>query len=613
VVAGNRARFCGRRARHAVDAVRAWWLPRRLHVAGLPVRARRLTVVSLALTAASGALVVAVGAGWDLPGGTMEAAAGGSAPRAVVPWACTAYGVVAVTLVVSANGGAWKHPQAVRASVALVGGALAAETITYGWIAEGGGGSTAAARLFAWIALVSAGSIAVLPQRLAARHPLHAAWPAAAPFAVALGVWATASRAPVVALPHGLVLSQQDVFAQGVILVIGATAGAVGILVLWALVSSARQARDMGEGIAAIARHIPWLFGFLLGAKVVWLLAAYLGVGGWDPGAFGPEGPAGWLLASLAALWCGAWLWKRDSAVPGDAAVDRVMRWFGIGFAAVFVLVVVLGLTAAVCSVVEDTWAVERLNSAIDWLLGSDPPVAYWGIVATVAAGPVVMPTLRRRGKTSAWTVAALTVAWAAPRAAELAGRILELDPPLVAPRLASLDTAITVVLVWFAARWWVGRRDGPSQEVLLLVLVVSTLAAHPFRLLPAGWRTGGLFYLLIVYPPVYRFLFDAGSLNDSAARGHPERVVRETAFAAALLATTSMLIGMGVVGPGSESLERAVLGQVGRVYLLVPAAALAVAGVVAAGAGGPRPHGPSTRRDLWAAVARRIGRAPGR
>jgi hypothetical protein len=497
--------------------------------------------------------------------------------------------------------------------VGLTGAAVAAETVAYGWIAEGGGDSTTLARLVAWFALGAAATVALLPQRIAEKHPHRTASLAAVPFGATLIVWATASGAPSVGLPHDLTLSPRDVFAQGVVFAIGATAGAIGILVLWSLVASARQARDMGEGLAAIGRHVPWLFGLLLGAKVVWLIAAQSGVAGWEPPGFGGEGPVGWMLAGLLALWWGRWLGRRGAGAPDRESTDEVLRWFGIGFAAVFILAVVFGLVAAALSVLPVTWPVEGLNEWIGWLVGPDPPVVYWGIVATVAVGLAALSALRRRLIRPVWWAAAMAAVWMAPRALELAARIVELDPPLLAPNLATVDTAMTVVVVWLAIGWWTGRQLEPGPGTLMLVLVVSTLVAHPFRILPSAWRTGGLFYLLVLYPVVYGFVFDAATLNESIRRGRPEKAVRETSVAATLLTTTSMLIGMGITGPATESLERLVLGQAGRAYLLVPAAALAVAAFVAGAKAPPRPDSVrerrSTHREAWAALARTLAR----
>jgi len=169
-------------------------------------------------------------------------------------------------------------------------------------------------------------------------------------------------------------------------------------------------------------------------------------------------------------------------------------------------------------------------------------------------------------------------------------------------PSLTTMDTPITALVAL--------RQRTVAPWALSLVLVASTLVAHPGSLLPSAWKTGFLFHLLLVYAPAYRFLFDAESINTSSDRAG--KVVRSTLLAATLLAVNAMLVLLGTVAPSAGNPEQAVIRAVGGTHLLLPVAALAVAAVVAAGT--PAPEGPvGNRMRLWARIADRVARRRGR
>ncbi|MBU1492882.1 MAG: hypothetical protein KKE89_03435 [Actinobacteria bacterium] len=566
----------------AAEAFVSWWRERRLRLGDLPPRHRRLSWLALGTAAASAVVAVAVGFGWNPPGGAQITAYGGSAPRFLIPWTCAVLAVLSFIIVASTAGSAWRFPWLVRASIALGGAALAAQTVSYGWIAdETAAAGLAAARIAAWVGLAVAGSLLVIPQRLVDRRPLVISAIATVPFLVAVVVWATASGEASVELPD-LVLSPRDIFAQATITVIGLLAASAGILVLWSIVLSSRQARDMGDGLSAAITPIPILFPLALAVKIVWLVLSYTGVLDWNAGAFSlsrSDGLVAWVLALVLVAGGGVWLTRSHTATP--PSVDQtgiVVRWIGTGFAAVFIGAVVLGLMSAVFSVWPTTGPSEFLNDGIDWLVLGDALVPLWAIVVTSALAAAALVLIRRGGSTGhLWAGIVLTV-WMAPRALELVFRVLEIEPPFDAPSLATIDALVTLLALVLAVLWWTGRQTAAPPQVLFLVLVVATLVAHPFKVLPAGWVDGRMFYLLMVYPLLYRFLFDSTSLNETEKEQRPGMILRTTGYVALLTAINAMLVASGRVAPGVEGFEGGLLGAVGEQYLLVPTAALAVA-----------------------------------
>ena len=569
--------------------------------------------MSIAVAAAAGLLILALGLGWAPPGGRQFAAFGDSTPRFLVPWTCGVLAVLAFTLTVSSTVPAWRFPWLTRAAIGVGGAALGAQTVVMGWIVSAVGISTGPARVAGWAALVCGAAVALVPQAVAERLRLTVAGMAATPFAMVLGVWLTAGTAPEVPIPGGPVISIQDTFAQATITIVGALTAGVGILVLWSLILSTRQARDIGEGVAAVGSGARGALEALVAVKVAWLVAAYGGLAFAESVEAGSsDGPGAWVLGIGFALGALTWVVRVPRRpVPSDLTSREVVRWVGLGFAGVFVASVAVALASALMAVWPTTGPSETLNDVLGWLASGDPPVALWWIVGTVAVATIAVWPLRRVRLSGrrAWVAAAVVAAWGLPRAVELVFRILEWAPPFDSPSLVTFDTALTIGL---AAAVVAARVRGSSlpESDLVIVLVVSTLVAHPLGIMPAAWQSGPSFYLLLVYPILYKFLFDSTWVNESDPGIRPGRVLRIAGFTALLVATNAMLILLGRAGPGIDTVEAVILGAIGEAYLLVPVGALVVAAALQRRADGDASEAlgtRATRRWLWESASARL------
>ncbi|MDX1692047.1 MAG: hypothetical protein R3290_13595, partial [Acidimicrobiia bacterium] len=522
----------------AVRSLVAWWEPRRLHLRGLPRVHRTMSIVAIVVAVGSGVLAVAIGEGWTPPGGLQVTAFGGTVPRLLVPWSLVVLGALGFVAVASATDSVWRFPWLARASVALLGAALAAQTVAFGWVADMDDSiGMELLRLLGWAGLGAAIGVLLVPQRVVDRRPFAVAWWAVAPFGLSAFVWAVASGEATVTVP-GLVLSPRDVFAQATVTVVGALVAAVGILVLWSIVLSSRQARDMGDGLSALADRAGPVVAVAAGAKLLWLGLGYGRVGSFGGGAFETsrgDGAWAWLIGAVLVLGAGAWLIRRRAA-PGVEQGRIVVRWVGLGFAAVYVAAVLMGLLVAVLAVLPPSAFAERLIDAVDWLTGADSRVPFWGVVVTSIGALVVLPVLRSRRIPAGYRWAAVVLAvWMAPRAIELAVLLRDDVPGFDAPSLATVDALLSVLVAVLAVGRMTGRIEVPART-LLLVLGVSTLLAHPFRLLPMEWRSGWLFYLLLAYPLLYRFGFNAKHLNEAAPDERPGVVVRTVVYITVLV-----------------------------------------------------------------------------
>lgn len=592
-----------------------WWRQRRLRIHDLPSAVRALVWVSLGIAGLSAALIVAVGVGWEPWGGTQFAAFGGESPRFMIPWALGAFGLLTYAVVASTTMPGWRHPKAVRIAVGLGGAALAAQGVSMGWIISGGGVHAGLAGPLGWLGIAGSVFVSAVPQRVAERLPRVVAVAGAAPFLLTLIVWSTIGGAGTT-LPGGPVISARDAYAQATITLIGAVAAAAGILVLWSLVLSTRQARDIGEGLADLHGRLPGVLGVLLALKTGWLIAAYTGVGFEATVVTSvDDGWTAWAVALGLVVVAGWWLSGRGTPPTSDYENREALRVIGFGYAAGPIAAVVVGLVAAIVAVL---WTLEpsaRLNDLLGWLIGAEPPVALWVVVAVSALTLVAAIVLWRRVPRPVGFVAAAVVGvWAAPRAVELTVRIVGFAQPFDAPSLVAVDTVVTGGVLLAAFLVWRGRPTGWDVEMLTIILAASTLIAHPLGIMPAGWQTGTPFYVLLVYPLAYTFGFDSVWLNGLDDTTRPGRVLRTVAVTSLLVVTTSMLVLLERVGPGFETAEAALLGAIGQAYLLFPAVTLAVAAAIRrrrTGVDDGSLGTQATRRWVWSSLTAKF--PPGR
>jgi hypothetical protein len=138
---------------------------------------------------------------------------------------------------------------------------------------------------------------------------------------------------------------------------------------------------------------------------------------------------------------------------------------------------------------------------------------------------------------------------------------------------------------------WYRGRQRAAPPEILLFVLVVSTLIARPGVVLPTAWTTGILFYLALAFPVAYQFLFGSQELNECGER-RPANVLWEVGISCVLLTIAVLEIAAKLTLPGGVDPLTLYLQDVARFFLMVPFAGFLVATAVSAwrtqGAPGP-------------------------
>ena len=184
--------------------------------------------------------------------------------------------------------------------------------------------------------------------------------------------------------------------------------------------------------------------------------------------------------------------------------------------------------------------------------------------------------------------------AWALPRALTVAWRLVTHDVLFANVTPLTMDTAITVGLAVLAALWLAGRQRAAPPGVLLFVLIVSTLVAGPGLLLPVFWDAGFLFYLSLLFPVAYQFLFRARELNEPGP-GRQGRVLWEVGMSCALLTIAAFRAAAGLALPGGIDPVTQLLEDAGTLYLMIPFAAILVAAAVTSWPAEAAPEGPPT------------------
>ncbi|MCL4290999.1 MAG: hypothetical protein KJ051_12095 [Thermoleophilia bacterium] len=580
--AGDRARPgpAGRR-------LLAWWRGRRLELSTLPPAVRALTLAAFTASGLAGFTIVALGAGWALPGGTdpyTGPEGETSVSRLLLGFTYLGLALVAAVLTAGSLEAGWRRPRLTRAAVGFVAGAVAAGCAGLtGEVAATFGGSLLPARALAWAALPLALALPLAPARLLVPRPRIAAALAAAPFLlVGLG-YAIASGDQ--ALVGGEPVSERSIVSASLVLAVTDLGVALGLLLLWGGFASVRQARDYGELGAAVLARVPWVVGILLGGKLVWLGFGYAerlpgalrgSTEAWQESI--DNGPVGWVLALELVLILAVVLVRARSRGDGFERLGGPVAALSLGFASTF-LVFALMLLLVEYALVLPTAAVGRwLADTAGWFV--EPRVASAAVVGTVVGAAVLGFLLRRlrvHGSTALFL--AVVAVWGLPRATTTAWRVvagIDSEPPFRSVALVTLDAAVTVALAVLALLWWAGRQRAVGPGALLVALVVSTLVAHPGVFLPSGWKTGMLFYLALVYPPLWQFVLDAASLNEPTA-DRPARVLRAAGLAALLLVVAAVNVAVEIAAPGKTTVLADFLGQVGRYFLIVPLAALLV------------------------------------
>src|SRR5262249_6411005 len=113
---------------------------------------------------------------------------------------------------------------------------------------------------------------------------------------------------------------------------------------------------------------------------------------------------------------------------------------------------------------------------------------------------------------------------------------------------IVTFDTAMALMVLVLAVMWCRGWQRRADPWSLTNVLVVSTLVAHAKTFIPPG-LSNPIFYLALIFPIAYEYLFNAESLN-SPTPARSIHVLRATSLAAALMTFVAVSVKVGQISP---------------------------------------------------------------
>jgi hypothetical protein len=560
----------------------------RLTLAGLDPQAKVLAVAGLVVLTLASAFVLALGFGWSIPGGTDQVPNGESAPLQVPRVATTlAYlglGIGAAIGTAAAQGLSGRWEWAVRAGIGFVGAALAGTLLQAARFLEanplGFGTITEAAQICGWIGLACAVAVACTPPKYARKAPSVFVCAAAAPALLACALYLPTRN---VSGPPGIVAySTHGVLAFGVLSIFGVLAIVVSVFVLWQAIAGIRASRAGATRFSSRlnGRPLIWL-GAFLAVKLAWLGFGYAGLlptvlgGGSDSWADSRhDGLLSWVIAicfASAALLALARL-------PLHRIDERGLRPVAIGLVAAFTgfffLAGVALLAYAALGSFSDQGALRSgVVDAINWL-GEN--LRWSTVIAVYAAALLALILLLTRRRWVGLPFLVVFAVWAMPRALSATPGLGDAEPfRSLGINVVTFDAVLTLALAGLLLAWWLNwQRLLPPAE-LALILGVSTLVAHASTVF-GSWDSELYFYVALVLPAAFLFLFDARALNreDPTRR---RRVLAAVASASVLLTLVAIQIVFDQAGPGHVS-----QGALVQVVMAVPIAGVLVAAAIA-------------------------------
>jgi hypothetical protein len=395
---------------------------------------------------------------------------------------------------------------------------------------------------------------------------------------------------PNVAGPPGFVgYSSHGVIAFGVLSVIAVLAIVVSIFVLWQAISGIRAGRIGAVRLSRSVEGRPLLWiGAISAVKVAWLGLGYAGLlptflGGasssWEDSRL--DGLLSWVIAvcfAIAALLALARL-------PLQRIDERGLRPVVVGLAAAFTGFFALGglalvLYAALGSFSDQGALRASLEDTTEWLRNG---ILWSTVIAVFAAAVLAALLLLARRSWIGLTFLVVFVVWALRALQATPGLSDEQSFQSPGVNVVTFDAVLAVALAVLLAAWhWGKQRSLPPAE-LALILGVSTLVADTGTLL-GGWDSEVYFYLALVFPAAYLFLFDARALNREGPHRR-RRVLGAIGAASVLLSLVAIQILLGQIGPGEVS-----NGEIVQVVMAVPIAGVLVAASLAALRGASTP-----------------------
>lgn len=573
------------------------WRNRRLRLAGLPPAARLLALAALIAAGAASTIVLLAGFGATLASGSHRFSAWGEVDRATIVVGYLGFGAAAAAAAGAALASSARFSRATLAFVGLAGAMVGAHTAIAGHdlaqlneqFAVAGeplyhNASPLVPKALGYLGVATALLVALLPLRVLGRSAWLGPALAVAPFVLSCVAYVTAdaTRLPDAFVEAKLPQSPQAAIGQSVIAVGVGLALWFGALLYWQVIVAARAARDSSIAAARLLGDVPALLFGLLVVKVVWIAAGLLdllpdSLGGgaelWD--AARSDGLLAWLVAVAAAATAGWWLARpRKRPVPERSLTAPAVVVIG-GMMLVPVAATLLVMLAQLEALVRElgllTAAEPRAAQAADWAAGQALRAQAAFIAVALFAGAALL-RLRQSRVLGLFLVA--FAAWALPRAIHTALGSEAASSDTGSLERVTLDAVLTATVLALALLGRLGRQRGAGTGDLLVVLLASTLVTYAGETVSlfASEYERSLFFVLLVAPVVYQFLFDSEPFNEPNAR-RTSRVLLAAATAAAVLTAVAVRQGAGVLEAGDKTEE-----DVGRVLFLVPFAALLVA-----------------------------------
>lgn len=608
-----------------------WWRKQRLQVASLPPGVRSLVILALIIIGAMAVLIVLVGmadealaryqrappdAPLPLLGRLFRAddlPIRGLVPRIIILAASLGFAGVAALLTAAALQPGWRLPRVTVIFIGLVGTVLAlgleqqADVIRYLTKRLGGDMNTGSAvlviRIAAWLGVAAMVLLVVIPLRIKRRR--HNLWAlvASSPYLLMLAAFALARSDSYDALPD---ITNVKADVAETIIDVQATFAVIGVdaLLLWQGIAGARAVRQVSVGTTKRVKGLYALF-LLLALKLAWITGGYLG---WLHSPFADhaswlhsrhDGIVSWTLAfgSAAAL---GWFLLRQRWRPHHQDRFFIAAWLTVGgllFWDMLFELVTMSYAVATAAVPGVRPLPSSLTSFFsgpqhwlaDWSAWKIPAAVY---VAGLA-GLIMLCQQKHRPLGLFLTIFAV---WSLPRALVITSDALAYPRfPVGRPAdlveraeqvpgwidMVSFDTAVTLMVAILSVLWWQNRQQAANPRCLIIILLAMTLVAHPMEIVPGSWDHGVLFYVGVVLPVAYLFLFDADSLNEPVAT-RSARVLATCGITTLLLTTTAVQLTRNLFGPMVPT-----MADVGRILLTLPFTIILVAGSLSTNSGG--------------------------
>ena len=325
--------------------------------------------------------------------------------------------------------------------------------------------------------------------------------------------------------------------------------------------------RAIGKGVAGITNRFSWLLGLLLVIKIIILSLGYLGYwpGGLENIWHESEKDSFfiWILAGIYAILAIWWLLKYQSPVL-NSTIHRFSRFITIGFLLPLILSVLLFIIVFPISML--TGDVSQQNTSILQCFSPVTNQSVASIIACLVSGisdnmlawqqffvALLLPLSILFWKWKRYNYLSLPLfiigIWALPRL--INSLILAVD---VSFTYLTFDTMLTVILIGLAIFWYRKRLSHSAGWILTLILVVSSLHALSETLIPAALVWIG-FSILLIFPMVYQFLFDAKEINEAGTHRNTT-VIRVIGLASGLMLLLVWGLGSGYLAPGTKSFE---------------------------------------------------------